>query len=215
MITLDGEQEEPDVLACVFAEAQGSVATVVPREELRARVQDRLATGALGFMTFQHRGATVGLRGITRALSEHALQFAVVDGVELAERRIATRIPLAVEVRAAPEAGGEAAPIQTVTANLSMTGALLERQPDIGRGPWQIELFLPGESTPVSCTAVLRRETRSHFGVAFTELTEFDRARLRRAIIAGPAAASRLPLSRPATCPGPRAAPVPRRRHQL
>ena len=73
---------------------------------------------------------------------------------------------------------GERRPVETVTVNLSTTGALLERTPGLGRGPWQIQVFLPDSDDPVCCGAVLKRETDSHCGVEFDHVSDRDHHRL-------------------------------------
>jgi hypothetical protein len=71
-----------------------------------------------------------------------------------------------------------ARPVETVTVDLSLGGALFEYRPGIGDGPWQIELHLPGEAEPVRCLAVLVRRAGGHLGVAFGEVTDADLLRL-------------------------------------
>jgi diguanylate cyclase (GGDEF)-like protein/PAS domain S-box-containing protein len=187
-ISLDGEGESW-VVKCVLERVLGPVATLAACGELRAHVKDRLRAGALGFMTFEHYGAAIALRGAVRAISEQALEFVVLDGVQVAERRKAPRVALETSVRAALLADGVTAdPIDTVTANLSVVGALLKRQPGLGEGPWQIELFLPGDATPVRCTGVLVRETPSHVGVTFADLPDADLTRLGEVIADPPPA---------------------------
>ena len=192
MIVLDGEGDygEGEVVDCVLEGVRGPVATVAACGELGAHVQDRLRAGALGFMTFDHFGASVALRGAARAVSDGgAIEFVVLDGVELAERRTASRVALETPVRAVSLADGvSGAVIETVTADLSIGGALLKRKPGLGEGPWQIELFLPGDPTPVRCTAVLCRDSGSHLGVAFAEVEDADLIRLERTVADHPGA---------------------------
>jgi hypothetical protein len=122
-------------------------------------------------------------------LGRSVVEFVVIDGVQMPEMRRAPRVALEMPVRASLLADNVPAdPIETVTANLSVLGALLSRQPGLGEGPWQIELFLPGEATPVRATAVLVRHTARHLGVAFAELTDADLTRLEKAIADAPPA---------------------------
>ena len=103
--------------------------------------------------------------------------------VQIAERRSAPREPIETTVRAVLLAHADnASPVETVTSDLSTTGALVKRVPALKDGPWQIQLFLPGDGTPVRCSATLARQTSTHLGVIFADLTASDQARLDKAI---------------------------------
>jgi len=78
--------------------------------------------------------------------------------------------------------GGRAAPIETTTVNLSTSGALLASRPGLGDGPWRIQLFLPGEASPLTCTAELARRTGDQIGVAFADVSDADLLRLDNAV---------------------------------
>jgi PAS domain S-box-containing protein len=193
-IALDSEggYGDGELVDCVLERVRGPVATVAACGEVGARVRDRLRAGALAFLTFEHFGASVALRGAARAVSDGAaIEFVVLDGVELAERRKGPRVALETRVRAVLLADGvSAAAIDTLTADLSIGGALLKRQRGLGEGPWQIELFLPGDRTPVRCAASLVRQTASHLSVAFAEIEDVDLIRLEKAVADHPAAAA-------------------------
>ncbi len=99
--------------------------------------------------------------------------------VEIAERRGAARTSVELGVRAVlVGAGRTARAVETTTANLSISGALLRRQPGLDQGPWQIQLFLPGDPVAVSCGALLTRQTTTHVGIAFEHLSAEDLERL-------------------------------------
>lgn len=105
----------------------------------------------------------------------------MIDGIQVAERRTAERIAMITPVRATP--GGAADAVGTVTANLSLGGALLTRRPGLGEGPhWQLEISLQGDSTPVRCEAAIARITPTHIGVRFDDISEDDRIRLAGAL---------------------------------
>jgi hypothetical protein len=182
-IDLDAKVDwEVDCIECRVQSINGPVATLAPVDEVAVAVHERLSPGSLCFLTFTHGRAPVALRGVALAVADSDdLEFVVVDGIQVAERRNAERTPLVTAVRAAPmqpdgEPGNQVA---TVTSNLSMGGALLLRRPGLGEGPrWQIELFLPGQPTQVHCNAVLARATPSHFGVKFINMEEADQLRL-------------------------------------
>ncbi|MGA2010025.1 MAG: methyl-accepting chemotaxis protein, partial [Solirubrobacteraceae bacterium] len=103
--------------------------------------------------------------------------------VAIAERRAATRVELHAAVRAVLESDDGSAPaVETMTVDLSVSGALLESRPGLGDGPWHITLHLPGGSAPVRCSAAAVRRAGGHVGVAFGHLSAADRARLATVI---------------------------------
>jgi len=115
--------------------------------------------------------------------SEATLSAATERLVQIAERRGAARADVQTPVRAVlVGAGGNAVPVETETVNLSVSGALLRDRSGLGDGPWQLQLFLPGASEPVSCTATLARRTPEGFGVAFGRLSDADLLRLDRTV---------------------------------
>ena len=182
-VDLDAKVDwEADCIECRVQSIHGPVATLAPADEVPSGVQNRLSAGSLCFLTFTHGRAPVALRGVALAVADsEQIEFVVVDGIQVAERRSAERTPLVTAVRAAPvnDAGGAEDTVSTVTSNLSMGGALLLRRPGLGEGPrWRIELFLPGESVHVHCDAVLARATPTHFGVKFENMEEADQLRV-------------------------------------
>jgi hypothetical protein len=180
-VDLDAKVDwEVDCIECRVQSIHGPVATLAPCEEVPTGVQARLSSGSLCFLTFTHGRAPVALRGVALAVADSDdLEFVVVDGIQVAERRSAERTPLVTAVRAIPIDSDAAQPVSTVTSNLSMGGALLLRRPGLGDGPrWRIELFLPGDSVHVHCEAVLARATPTHFGVKFDSMEEADQLRI-------------------------------------
>lgn len=182
-VDLDAKVDwEVDCIECRVQSIQGPVATLAPTSEIVTSVQNRLASGSLCFLTFEHNRAPVALRGVALATAgSDELEFVVVDGIQVAERRSAERTPLVTAVRATPVGAdgelGEAA--GTVTSNLSMGGALLLKRPGLGTGPrWKIELFLPGDPEHVHCEAELARETPTHLGVRLVNMQEPDQLRV-------------------------------------
>ena len=182
-VDLDAKVDwEVNCIECRVQSVQGPVATLIPLGEVPDEVQTRLTSGSLCFLTFEHGRAPVALRGV--ALKEpdrDELEFVVVDGIQVAERRSAERTPLVTAVKATPvEADGTAGQtVSTVTSNLSMGGALLLKRPGLSEvSKWRVELFLPGASEHVHCEAVLARETPTHFGVRFVSMQEADQLRI-------------------------------------
>jgi hypothetical protein len=182
-VDLDAKVDwEVDCIECRVQSIQGPVATLKPTAEVVDEVQVRLSSGSLCFLTFEHNRAPVALRGVALAVAgSDDLEFVVVDGIQVAERRSAERTSLVTAVRAFPIASdgtpGEA--VSTVTSNLSMGGALLLRRPGLSVGPrWKIELFLPGDPEHVHCEAELARETATHLGVRLLNMQEADQLRV-------------------------------------
>ena len=179
-VSLDHEDE---VIEARVSTVFGPVATLEQLGQPVPRVSEMLTPGALGFMAFDHEGMPVALRGVVRAIPQaSAIEFVVIDGIQLPERRTAARTAFVARVRATQLGGDPSEPavaVDTATADLSLGGALLERRVGFGPGPeWQIELLLTDELTPISCRAVCARETRTHVGVAFIDMPDSDRIRL-------------------------------------
>ncbi|MGH2892765.1 MAG: PilZ domain-containing protein [Solirubrobacteraceae bacterium] len=182
-VDLDAKVDwEADCIECRVQSVQGPVATMAPQGEIPEEVQTRLTSGSLCFLTFEHGRAPVALRGVAlKQADREELEFVVVDGIQVAERRSAERTPLVTAVKATPvEADGTAGEmVSTVTSNLSMGGALLLKRPGLGEvSKWRVEIFLPGVSEHVHCDAVLARETPTHLGVRFVNVQEADQLRV-------------------------------------
>jgi hypothetical protein len=182
-VDLDAKVDwEVDCIECRVQSVQGPVATLTPQGAIPEEVQTRLGSGSLCFLTFEHGRAPVALRGVALKEGEREeLEFVVVDGIQVAERRSAERTPLVTAVKATPiEADGTVGQtVSTVTSNLSMGGALLLKRPGLGEvSKWRVEVFLPGASEHVHCDAVLARETPTHLGVRFINVQEADQLRI-------------------------------------
>jgi PilZ domain len=182
-VDLDAKVDwEVDSIQCRVQSIQGPVATLIPQGDIADTVQTRLTSGSLCFLTFEHGRAPVALRGVAlKAAERDELEFVVVDGIQVAERRSAERTPLVTAVKATPvQPGGNAGdPVATVTSNLSMGGALLLKRPGLGEvSKWRVELFLPGDPEHVHCEAVLARETPTHLGVRLLNVQEADQLRI-------------------------------------
>ncbi|MGA2015258.1 MAG: PilZ domain-containing protein [Solirubrobacteraceae bacterium] len=166
---------------CIVGLARSPVATLIPLAELTADLQDGLTPGGLGFLTFDHRGSPIALRGVARAVhGGEAVEFVVTDGVEITERRRAPRLAIRMSLRATPVAqrGTPDAPVQTETENVSLAGALIADHPDLGDGPWRIELALAGGGDPLRCVGAIARRADGRLAIRFTEIAEADLVRL-------------------------------------
>lgn len=165
-------------ITCRVASVTGAVATLT-RDDLGSTP---LPPAANGHLVFEHQGTLVALQGIAASLSEGEpkIEFVVIDNVVLPERRAAERIPVAASVRvwAPGHEGDHSAALQTVTADVSITGALLERRPGVGMQEVALELRFGPENATVTCHGHPVRETPTHVGVKFVDMPPADRARL-------------------------------------
>jgi hypothetical protein len=168
------ETDEP-AITCRVASVTGAVATLI-RDDHEGKT---LPPAATGHLVFEHQGSLVALRGIAASLSadQPKIEFVVIDNVVLPERRAAERIPVAATVRLSA-AGPDSAAIETVTADVSLTGALIERRPGLGAQALAIELRFGPDGSMVSGRAKPVRQTPTHVGVKFIEMPPADRARL-------------------------------------
>jgi hypothetical protein len=181
------ELDQQVCIDCQVGNASAPVATLAPIDEIPSTVQELLTPGCLAFMTFEHHGLPVALRGAARAIyGGTAVEFVVIDGVQLQERRRFPRLPIRAPVTVRPAVatgpGADQSAIQTITDNLSLRGAQLARHPGLGNGPWKIELQLPNDLIPVHCGASLVRRTKSHLGIRFIEISDADLIRLAGAL---------------------------------
>jgi hypothetical protein len=171
------ETDEP-AITCRVASVTGAVATLMREGE----ADESLPPAATGHLVFEHHGSLVALRGIAASLSadEPKIEFVVIDNVVLPERRAAERIPLAAAARLwAPGLEDDAtARIDTITTDLSITGALVERRAGLGSEELAMELRFNPDPAPITCRAQPVRETRTHVGLKFVDMPEPDRARL-------------------------------------
>ena len=176
-MTLDDEE---DGIPCMVAWVKGPTATLVCPGEIGPDHRKKLTSGSLGFLLFQHQKAPIALRGGFSADADSPiLEFVVVDGVQVPERRITNRLSLVIPVRVNVHQDSAAEPIETTSSDLSITGVLLERRPGLGDGPrWKIELVVPGNVPPICCDALVARKTPTHIGVKFIEMDPADHVRL-------------------------------------
>jgi hypothetical protein len=176
-VTLD---DEDDGIACMVAWVKGPTATLVCPGEIEPDHRKKLTAGSLGFLQFEHQKAPIALRGSFSADADSPiLEFVVVDGVQVPERRITNRLSLVIPVRVNVHEDEAAELIETTSADLSITGVLLERRPGLDDGArWKIELVVPGDVPPICCDALVARKTRTHIGVKFIEMDPADHVRL-------------------------------------
>lgn len=168
------ETDDP-AITCRVASVTGAVATLIRQDP----AAEKLPPAATGHLVFEHQGTLVALRGIAASLSEDEpkIEFVVIDNVVLPERRAAERIPVAAMVRLS-SAGSEETAFETVTADVSITGALVERRPGLPAEELGLELRFGGGVAPITCRAQQVRETPTHVGIKFVDMPPADRARL-------------------------------------
>ena len=184
MVELEDDTVEQSVV-CVVVDVLGSVASLVHAEECETGLRDRLRAGAPGYLVFSDHGAEIGLHGVAATAPGHSsvIDFAVVDGVQVRERRTGRRAPFVTRARLLPTdtrpEDSEHAAIETFTLDLSVSGALLRYRPQLlEHERYMIELFLAAEQRPVCCQATRVRQTREGIAVHFGVLDESDRTRL-------------------------------------
>jgi hypothetical protein len=180
-INLDGANERID---CYVKSVNGAIATLGRPAGLPPSLRQAMTPGLLGYLTFSSNGQAVALRGVATVDCAAYPDFAFVglDGIKMPERRSDVRFPLATSARLCTvddEGFAIGQPIETVTADLSLGGVLIERRQRMGIGPVvQIEMDFDSLPMPLRCMAVVARLTVTHMGVRFTEMTEVDRVRL-------------------------------------
>jgi PilZ domain len=165
-------------ITCRVAAVTGTVATLTRDDHPAAP----LPPATTGHLVFEHQGSLVALRGIVASLSaeEPKIEFVVIDNIVLPERRAAERIHVAAAVRmwTPGQESDASAAIATVTSDVSITGALIERRPGLGTQVLTMELRFEPDGALVTCQGQPVRETPSHLGVKFVDMPPADRARL-------------------------------------
>lgn len=178
-----GLDDEEDDIECRVVSVAGPAAVLRQLHRSPRATREKLSNGAFAHLVFEHHGTLVALRGVAHTPEDEgeALVFAVVDGVQVAERRGAERVAVALRatVWAVNPNGGSPIGGDTVTADVSSSGALLERRDYITPGGLlQLELHVRGGEEPLRSHARVARETPSHLGVEFIDMDEHDRLRL-------------------------------------
>jgi hypothetical protein len=180
-INLDAAEDKID---CFVRSVAGPIATLGHLGEIPPHVRERLSPGLLGYLTFSHEGVLSALRGVATVdcATEPDLAFVALDGIKLPERRNAARVELAITAhvfRVFEDGMRSPNRVESVTADLSLGGTLIERRPGLVMGmQLQVELYFEAFPDPLCCDAVVTRQTSSKLGLRFTEMQETDRVRL-------------------------------------
>jgi hypothetical protein len=154
------------------------------------RLYPRLADWILSYAVFVDQSSTVALRGVVRSSpdDDRILQFVVIDGVQMAERRRQARIPVAVAVTVSRVAEQDTAAVglRTETVDLSPGGALLKAEPGALRvgDPVDVTLALPWQATALSAQAQVVRRAGVGVALRFTAMSPDDEASLASFIAA-------------------------------
>jgi hypothetical protein len=178
-VALDLETDE-DALDCTVRSVDGGSATLTIHGPLTPKTVGRLAGGSPCYLLFSYRGAHVGLRGTATFIpGKPDVEFRVTDGIQLPERRGAGRITIATRAIVTPDPDGAAGQVETTTVNVSISGALLRRQPRLAEVTrFAIDLYFGLDPTPVQRHATLVRSTLDSVAVHFDETADGDKQRL-------------------------------------
>jgi PilZ domain len=185
-IHLDGDELE--VVPCVVQGVECSVASLSSVDPTPVPLLGSSMQAVPGYLVFEHGGRRVALKGIATTAGERQwpeFLFVVMDGVQLPERRAAERVEVHAVARLfPPDAGGDGEPVDTLLADLSISGMRVARHPRLVEGPrYRLELYVADRPTPLRCDAAVARTTATHVGMKFIDVQEADRT-LLAAIVA-------------------------------
>jgi hypothetical protein len=170
------------VVSCRVLGVKGSVASLA-RVDGGLEQFERLTPAAPGYLMFEHRGGTVALKGIatTQQADQPELLFVVLDGVQLPERRAAERVVVSALARLF--VSDDDGCVETPLANVSTSGLLVERHPDLDeQAQFRLELLIDGNDEPICCDVVVARRTATHLGMRLVNMDEADQERLAAVI---------------------------------
>jgi len=172
--------EVSESIQCRVLDAQGSVTRLAYQDALPPRAIGLLVHGSAGYVVFDEFGAAVGLRVAVRA-SPPYLDVAVVDGVEVPERRGNERVKLVTRARIirTGEQDGESQDEWTHTIDLSETGALLRDHPVFrDNQQFALELTFGHDPQPIAAEVQVVRRAQDAVGVRFDSISSDDASRL-------------------------------------
>lgn len=168
-VRIDLDEVEDTIEAIVVGKAPHT-ATLSSGTEPARELADQLAEGAFGYLVFDHGTRQVALRGAARhAAVDPLLDFVVLDGVQLPERRAGERVAvsLAAEICHFGPDGRPGDLVPTTTINLSTGGALLHRPAGFpGSGRVRLRIALP-QRAPLELDAVPVRLSETTVAVKF------------------------------------------------
>jgi hypothetical protein len=172
------EVQEP--IECRVLDAQGSVTRLAYSDALPPKAVGLLVQGSAGYVVFDEFGAAVGLRVAVRA-SPPYLDVAVMDGVEVPERRGNGRVKLITRARIIrPSEHERERPDEwTHTIDLSETGALLRNHPTFSdHERFAVELTFGSDPQPIAAQSAIVRRAQDAVGIRFESISDEDASRL-------------------------------------
>lgn len=170
----------PESIECRVLEVRGAVSRLAYRDELPPRAVGRLVLGSQGYVLFDEFRVAVGLRVAVRA-SPPYLDIALIDGVEVPERRGGDRVKLVTRARVihADQSGPEQPAEWTYTIDVSESGALLRANPALdGQERFGLQLMFGDDPQPVTAAAETVRRAQNAVGVRFESIPADDATRL-------------------------------------
>ena len=178
--------------ACRVVAVDRDCAALYP---LSGAVHDRGASSAQHFMTFDHNGRPVALRGRLDVLGDHDLRFRPTDGVAL-ERRTAPRLDVEVPIQVAAAAPPWTA-LDGVTVNLSADGAMVRPAGGFSGGDRVAVVVEPVEGLRIAADGVVVRIVGDCVAILFAALDPELRTRVVEHVIARKAERVAADLRRP------------------
>jgi hypothetical protein len=165
-------------IECRVLSVNGGSATMIMVQEPESRDRTRLAGGSMAFLGFEHQRHAVGLRGAAIAAEGNpsVVEFAVLDGVQIPQRRLHERLPCHVAALLRERDG--ATLLRTSTIDLSLGGVLLACQLDpCPTGAVEVQLWL-AQARPLTLDAVVVRRPPDAVAVAFDNVSAAARDEL-------------------------------------
>lgn len=175
------EVDDADSIECTVTQIEGQMATFKHASVNDPRLASRLADWCLSYVMFVHQSSPVALRGVVRASPDRPrlLQFVVIDGVQMQERRRQARIAVAVPVTVSPCAPSGVQQLCTETVDVSPGGLLLKGAPGLAVGdPVAVTLQIPWFATELQAQAQVLRRTSTGVALAFTTMSGDGKANL-------------------------------------
>src|SRR5512142_495874 len=116
---------------CYVRSVDGAIATLGQLGGVAPELRERLSPGSTGYVISHDAGGRLALRGVATLDPDggDGFAFVLLDGLAPEERRGAQRTPLpaAVQITGISDDSADA-PTETMTVDISQSGALLERR---------------------------------------------------------------------------------------
>jgi PilZ domain-containing protein len=139
---------------------------------LEAQPEEEIERGMPAYLLLESEGQLQAIRGSVTAPSAEEVVLRLTDDIRLGQRRVFSRAPIPLPVRARSRDG--AAEWSTTTRDVSAGGVCVGREgADPGDGP--LELTITVASHEVVAEARIMRVTDSEVGVQFERIDDADR----------------------------------------